>query len=129
MVSLSLGLFDASLTAMLGFKEALIMKSRDEFPDACVAARDNHPKINRMIEKLIYPLYQKKGIEAFYANLWDAHSHILSGNLLKFREVEVILLSSARVGYMTPPKLSNLILTEFSGTRRQQKFLRDFEVI
>ena len=129
MVSLSLRSFDASLTAMLGFEEALIMKSRDEFPGACVAAKANLPKISRMIEKLIHPLYQKKGIEAFHANLLDARFRIQSGNLLKYREVEVVLVSSTRVGDRTPPKLSNLMLTEFSGIRRHQRFLRDFEVI
>ena len=93
-----------------------------------MAAQDNLPKIGELIEKAIRPLEQRRGIEAFRANLMDASFRIRSGSLHEFREVEVILVCSSRVSARTLPRLLDLILIKFSGVPNHPNSLRGFKI-
>ena len=84
------------------------------FPGADKAARNDLPRIDGLIEKVVQPLNKRGGIEAFQANLRDARDRIRNGTLLDFREVEVYLVCSGRVSARLPLKFSNVILTELS---------------
>ena len=118
----------APLTVVLGIEEAAIMESNLLCPGAAVAARTNLPRIGELVEKIIRPLEQRKGIEAFHANLADARFGVLGGILRDIREVEVMLVSTGRVSDKPMPKLLNLILTSLSGVRNLPRSLRDFRI-
>ena len=104
------------------------MEKNTLFPGAAVAARTNHPKISERIERIIWPLKQKKGIEAFEANLANAKSDICGGTLREIREVEVVLVSNGRVSDEPPPKILNPVLTSLSGAPNLPRSLRDFKI-
>lgn len=95
---------------------------------AAVAAGNELPRIGEGMEKIIRPLEQIKGIEAFQANLRDVSVGIIVGILHDIREVEVALVSSGRVSDRPMPILSELVLTSLSGAHIPPKFLRDFKV-
>ena len=90
------------------------METNSSVPGAAKAAQYNVFKIDELIEKAIQPLEEKRGIEAFQANLMDARDRIRNGTLRAIREVEAMLVCSARVSARPPPKLSNVILTKLS---------------
>lgn len=104
------------------------MEKNISFPGAAVAARTDLPRIGELVKKIIRPLEQRKGIEAFQANLASASFGICGGTLREIREVEVVLVSSARVGYKPPSVLSNPVLTGFSGAPKLSKSLKDFKM-
>ena len=54
-----------------------------------------------MIRTITQPLQQDRGIEALHEIVVDAESQIGRGLLLKPREVEVTLLSSAKVSFVS----------------------------
>ena len=83
-------------------------------PGAAKAAQNNLSGIDELIEKVIQPLKERRGIEAFQANLMDVKDHIRNGTLRGIREVEVNVVCSGRVSARPPPKLSNVILTKLS---------------
>lgn len=85
-----------------GLEEAVIMERNISFPGAAVAAQTNFPKIGDLVEKIIRPLEQEKGIEAFQALLADASFGICGGALRDIREVEVVLVSSGRWSSQSP---------------------------
>lgn len=85
------------------------MERNISFPGAAVAAQTNFPKIGDLVEKIIRPLEQEKGIEAFQALLADASFGICGGALRDIREVEVVLVSSGRVSDKSPPEVSNFV--------------------
>ena len=96
-------------------------------PGAALAAQNNLPRIGELIEKIIRPLEQRKGIEAFQANLADACSGVLVGTLRDIREVEVVLTSTGRVSVTIMPELLivySLVLVEFPICRRLWKISR-----
>ena len=99
---------------MLGFENAWIMETNSSLPGAAKAAQYNRLKIHELIEKVIQPLSERRGIEAFRPNLMDARNRICNGTLREIREVEANLVCSARVSARPPPKLSNVILTKLS---------------
>lgn len=104
------------------------MENNMSFPGAALAARTKRPKIGELVERIIWPLKQKNGIEAFQANLANANSGICDGTLREIREVEVVLVSSGRVSDKPPPKLLNLVLTSLSGAPNLLRSLRDFKI-
>ena len=80
-------------------------------PGAALAAQTDLPKIGELIEEIIQPLAQTRGIEAFQANIVDASSRIRGGTLRSIREVEVMLVSSGRVSEKSPHGPQSLYLT------------------
>lgn len=104
------------------------MEKNMSFPGAAVAARRDLHRICGLVERVIRPLEQKRGIEAFQANLAIARSGIYGGSLRELREVEVVLVSSGRVSGNPAPKPCNPELTSLSGAPNLPKCLRDFEI-
>ena len=86
------------------------------------------PKIGELIEKIIQPLAQTRGIEAFQASIVDASFRIRGGTLRSIREVEVMLVSSGRVSDKSLPEPSKLVLNSLSGTPNFPKSLRGFKI-
>ncbi len=113
---------------ILDFEEAVIEEKNMSFPGAAVASRTDLPRICGLVERVIRPLEQERGIEAFLANLAIAHSGICGGTLRELREVEVVLVSSGRVSGKPAPKSCNPELTSLSGAPNLPKCMRDFEI-
>ncbi len=114
-----------SFDDVLGIEEAKIFEDNMSLPGGAMAAQGDHRGIGDLIDKLIRPVDQKKGIEAFQAALADTSSGILDGNL----RGDAALLSTSPVSDNPRPRRSKIILTGLiSGLRNLTRSLRDIEI-
>ena len=88
-----------NLIKILGFEEAGIKERNDHFlPGALISnAQCREPFVEYMINAIIHPLQQQRGIEAFRDQVSEAEAQLHNGLLLNLREVEVALISSGKV--------------------------------
>ena len=87
------------LIEISGFEEAGIMERNAHFlPGALISnAQGREPIVEHMINAIIYPLQQQRGIEALRDQVSDAEAQLHNGLLRNPREVEVVLISSGKV--------------------------------
>ncbi len=128
MVSLLLNQLGDSFNRILGIEEAVIIKNNMSYPLVAAVAQTDLLRIDELIENIIRPLTQKKGIEAFQANLENARSGILDGTLRSIRDVEVVLVSTGRVSNTLMSRLSKQMLKILSGVLNRSRYLSDFEI-
>ena len=87
------------LIEISGFEEAGIMERNAHFlPGALISnAQGREPIVEHMINAIIHPLQQQRGIEALRDQVSDAEAQLHNGLLRNPREVEVVLISSGKV--------------------------------
>jgi hypothetical protein len=88
-----------SLIKIVGFEEAGIKERNNHFlPGALISnAQAREPLVEHMINAIIHPLQQQRGIEAFRDQVSEAEAQLHNGLLRSPREVEVVLISNGKV--------------------------------
>ena len=87
------------LISIPDFEEAGIIERNARFlPGALISnAQGREPIVEHMINTIIHPLQQQRGIEALREQMSDAEAQLHNGLLRNPREVEVVLISSGKV--------------------------------
>ncbi|KAL2039521.1 hypothetical protein N7G274_007793 [Stereocaulon virgatum] len=81
-----------------GFEEAGIKERNDHLLAGAMlsTAQGREPLVEHMINAIIHPLQQQRGIEAFRDQVSEAEAQLHNGLLQNLREIEVVLISSGK---------------------------------
>ena len=102
-MNMSFKIYRVDSNRFIGFERSGIDERNLRFPAAAFAlhSQNRQWKIQHMIRTITRPLQEERGIKAFHDIVVDAESQINRGLLLEPREVEVILLSNAKVSLVS----------------------------